>query len=149
MSSSVFSAEFTADPLLRRLVLLSGIILNMAGLVMILLLPVHLAVTVVGCISWVGWSVREHMRLRRAYHNFSRLRVHHDGELRVLDRDGNWQDARLLAGSVLLRRAGWIRIRTGEGRVFAELLRGRCRHSPDWRRLQVIWRHVGAVPVSC
>lgn len=116
---------------------------------MLLLLPVHVAVTAASCILWAGWSVREQLQLRRAYRNYSRLRVCADGELRVLDGDGNWQLARLLEGSVLLRRIGWIRIGTSAGCVFAELLTGRCEQSPDWRRLQVIWRHVGAVPVSC
>jgi len=149
VSSSAFSAELVADPVLRRLVLLSGAILYTAGLIMVLLLPVHLAVTVGSSIVCVVGCVREQIRLRRAYRSFSRLRLGNDGALRVLDRHGNWQAARLLAGSVLLRHAGWIRVRTDEGCVFAELLRGRCRRSADWRRLQVIWRHVGAVPVSC
>jgi len=62
-----------------------------------------------------------------------------------LDADGNWHPARLLPGSMLLRRVGWIRWDDGCGRQYAELLRGRSRESDDWRRLQVIWRHIGAM----
>ncbi len=28
-------------------------------------------------------------------------------------------------------------------------LRGECRRSLNWRRLHVIWRHIGATPRSC
>ena len=123
--------------------------MQLAGLVMIIELPVHGAVRAGSCMIWVVFCIREQICLRRAYRSFSRLRVSCDGELRVLDRCGDWQAARVLAGSVLLRHAGWIRIRAGDGSVFVEPLRGSCRRSADWRRLQVIWRHVGAVPVSC
>ena len=149
MSSNAFSAELAADPVLRHLVLLSGVCLNVAALVVILLLPVHAAVTVGAAILCIVYGVHEQVRMRRAYRRFSRLRMSCNGELRVLDRQGEWQPGILLAGSVLLRRVGWIRVRTDAGFVFAELVRGHCREHPDWRRLQVLWRHVGAVPVSC
>ena len=149
MSSSAFSAELAAQPILRRLVLCSGVFLNAAALALILLLPVHVAVTAGSAILCVVYGAYEQIRLRHAYQRFSRLRISCDGNLRVFDRQGEWRAGTLLAGSVLLRRAGWIRIRTDDGCVFAELVRGHCRHSTDWRRLHVIWRHVGAVPVSC
>jgi len=149
VSSSAFSAEFAAEPLLRRWVLFSGLLLNAAALVVIFLLPVHAFVTAGSAILCVAYGVHEQIRLRRAYRRCARLRIDCDGNLRVFDRQGDWQAGTLLAGSVLLRRAGWIRIRTDDGHVFAELVRGHCRHSADWRRLQVIWRHVGAVPVNC
>ena len=133
----------------RHLVLLSGLFLNAAALVVILLLPVHVAVTAGSIILCILYGMHEQLRLRRAYRRYSRLRISGDGNLRVFDRQGDWQSGTLLAGSMLLRRVGWLRIRTDEGHVFAELVRGHCRHSADWRRLQVIWRHVGAVPVSC
>jgi hypothetical protein len=75
-----------------------------------------------------------------------RLRMSAGGELLLLDPLGNWHTARLLPGSVLLRRIGWIRLETGIGQRCAELVRGSCRESDDWRRLQVIWRHIGATP---
>jgi hypothetical protein len=129
--------------------LFSGIFLNAAALVVIFLLSIHVALAAGSAVLCVAYGVHEQLRLRRAYQRFSRLRISCDGELRLFDRQGDWQAGTLLAGSVLLRRIGWIRIRTGEGRIFAELVRGRCRYNADWRRLQVIWRHVGAVPVSC
>lgn len=131
---------------LRRVVLLSGMLLAVAGFAMILSLPVHLAARIAGCAAWAILCWREQARFRHAYRRVLRLRMSCDGDLKVLDRNGKWLTARLLSGSVLLRRLGWMRIRTEDGHVFAELVGGRCRHDADWRRLQVIWRHVGALP---
>ncbi len=66
-----------------------------------------------------------------------------DGSLRVFGANGGWYTARLATGTVVLRRYAWIRCRMEPGRYCAELLRGNCRKSDDWRRLQVIWRHIG------
>ena len=41
-------------------------------------------------------------------------------------------------------RIGWLHLKTADGKQFAELICGDCRESDDWRRLQVIWRHIGA-----
>ncbi|MBT8087186.1 MAG: hypothetical protein KJO46_04090, partial [Gammaproteobacteria bacterium] len=69
-----------------------------------------------------------------------------DGSAALLDRNGQWRPAEVLPGSLLLRHYGWIRLKPRHGRRFAALFRGHCRQSADWRRLQVIWRHVGATP---
>ena len=149
MSSSAFSAEFIADPRLRGAVLLSGATLAVLGLLMILLLPVHFALRATGAVAWVVSSGIELVRLQRAYSRYVGLRVGQDGATHLQKRGGGWQVARLLPGSLLLRRTAWIRVRSERGEVFAELLRGECRRSPNWRRLHVIWRHIGATPRSC
>jgi len=113
---------------------------------MILLLPVHFALRVAGAVAWAVSSGIELVRLQRAYSRYVGLRVGHDGAMYLRKTGDGWQVARLLPGSVLLRRTAWIRVQSERGEVFAELLRGECRHSPSWRRLQVIWRHIGATP---
>ena len=149
MSSSAFSAEFSADFRLRCAVLLSGATLAALGLLVIKLLPVHFALRVTGAVAWAVSSGIELSRLRRAYARYVGLRVGHDGAMHVQKRGGGWQAARLLPGSLLLRRMAWIRVQSERGEVFAELLRGECRRSANWRRLHVIWRHIGATPGSC
>lgn len=149
MSSSAFSAEFIADSRLRCAVLLSGGTLAALGLLVIMLLPVHFALRVTGAVAWAVASGIELLRLQRAYSRYVGLRVCHDGTMRVQQRGGDWQAARLLPGSLLLRRTAWIRVQSERGEVFAELLRGECRRSVNWRRLHVIWRHIGAAPGSC
>ncbi len=149
MSSSAFSAEFIADPGLRVAVLSSGAVLGVLGLLMILLLPVHFALRVTGAVAWAVSGGIELVRLQRAYSRYVGLRVGHDGAMHLQKRGGGCQVARLLPGSLLLRRTAWIRVQSERGEVFAELLRGECRRGPNWRRLHVIWRHIGATPRSC
>jgi hypothetical protein len=144
VSSTAYFAEFKPDPHLRRLVAASGVLLGIAGVLVILLLPTDLWMRLAACVIWVVTSVREHRQLQRGWADCRALRFTANGELTVLGADQTWRAARRETGSVLLRKLGWIRLRDHRGVVFGELLSGDDRASPDWRRLQVIWRHVGA-----
>ena len=146
MSSSTYSAELQPEVALRRTVLLFGIGLYAVGVVLILTAPLHLAAKILGSSGWLFLSLREFLRLRRGFSRCCRLRVTVGGGLSLLDSGGNWQTARLLPGSVVLRRVAWIRCKTEQGYHCAELARGNCRESEDWRRLQIIWRHIGGTP---
>jgi len=146
VSSSTYSADLNPDPALRRVVLLSGAGFCAIGVSLILAMPLHPAVLIAGSGGWLALCARELIMTVRGYALCCRLRMLVGGELLLLDPLGNWQRARLLPGSVLLRRIGWIRLETGIGHRGAELVRGSCRESDDWRRLQVIWRHIGATP---
>jgi hypothetical protein len=130
--------------LLRQFVILSGALLGTVGIALIFVLPLHRAVSSIAGCAWFACCGWELLRISRGYALCRRLRVSADGEVLLLDPNDDWQAARLLPGSVLLRRIGWIRVETRSGHRFAELIRGSCRESVDWRRLQVIWRHVGA-----
>jgi hypothetical protein len=131
---------------LRRIVLRVGGGLAACGLVAIASLPWPPILLVVGGAAWAGLSAWELLRLNRAWADCRGLRLADDGGAAILGADGDWRPAAVLNASLLLRRWGWIRLRSGSGTVFAEPLRGSCRKSRDWRRLQVIWRHVGATP---
>ncbi|MCO4810697.1 MAG: hypothetical protein KC572_03790 [Gammaproteobacteria bacterium] len=144
MSSTAYSAEFKPDPRLRRLVAGSGVLLGIAGFLVILHLPTDIWMRLAACLLWVGSAARDHWQLQRGWADCLALRFTASGELSVLGADQTWRAARRQSGSVLLRKFGWIRLRDHRGLVFGELLFGDDRASPDWRRLQVIWRHVGA-----
>lgn len=144
MPSNAYSAELRPDPCLRRLVLCSGAGLGLLGVVAILTLPWPPAWCAAAAVAWAGVVVWELAGLRSAWAECRALRIRADGSAAALGRDGRWRPVALLADGVLLRHCGWIRLRAGSGRVFAEPVRGACRDSHDWRRLQVIWRHVGA-----
>ena len=146
MSSIKYSAELRPDALLRRVVLVSGMAFAVLGVVLILTLPLHAAALIAGSVGWLLLCARELVVAGRGFSYCCRLRIAMDGDILLLDPDGVWQPARLLSGSAVLRRVGWILFETSEGRQFAELVRGRCRESDDWRRLQVIWRHIGGTP---
>ena len=149
MSSSTYSAELYPDAVLRWLVLFSGSIFGAAGIALILTLPLHWLLLVAGSVGWLTLFVSELVGMSRGFVRCCRLRMTPDGEILLLDPEGNWHAARLLPGSVLLRRVGWIRLKIEQGQQCAEPVRGSCRESEDWRRLHVIWRHIGATPRSC
>lgn len=112
-------------------------------------LPWPLSARFAAALTWClvcGWELR---RIVVAWADCQSLRISAEGEVRVLGRNGEWVRARLLSGSLLLRHWAWIRIHREDGPVGAELLRGSCREGDDWRRLQVIWRHVGDSGRSC
>jgi len=144
MSSGTYSAELRPDAMLRRLVLVSGGVLGASGVALILVMPFNAMVLIAGSAAWLAYSGWELVGVSRGYARCRRLRVTAGGEMKLLDAEGNWRAARLLPCSVLLRRVGWIRGEDSEGRQYAEPVRGSCRESDDWRRLQVIWRHIGA-----
>ena len=144
MSLTEYSAEITPDPVLRRIVFCSGAILCIAGILAILTLPLNPWGRLGVSIGWTSASIVELRQLRCAWGDCCRLRFNSSGAIQVLGTDGQWRAGSLVSGGVLLRKIGWIRLRDHTGSVFGELLAGDPRTSRDWRRLQVIWRHVGA-----
>ncbi len=115
-----------------------------AGAVLILAMPLALLPRLAAAGLWLVIGGYDIVRQRRAYRRYRGVRLDCDGRLELKNQGGDWLHARLLPGSLLLRHLGWIRIRDERGSVFAEPVRGHCRDSREWRRLQVLWRHVGA-----
>ena len=148
MSSNAYFAELRPDPALRRVVQHSAIALALVGVAVIAGLDVPLALRVCGIAAWTIVLGAQLHALRRGWSDCHALRVYPDGTVSVRGPDGAWLPGRLEPDGVLLRRWGWVRLRLGSargsGRPFAEPLRGTCRQSREWRRLQVIWRHIGA-----
>lgn len=149
MSSSAYSAELSCDNTLRYVVLSTGALATIVGTVLILTLRIHPSLRLLACCGWLLMSGLELYKMRCAYGRFLKLRITACGDAWLRDRHGDWQAASLLPGSVLLRHVGWIRLAARDGTRVAEPLRGHCRRSAGWRRLQVVWRHIGAVPGSC
>lgn len=145
MSSTGYCAEIRPEPFLRRVVFASGIVLAAAGIPLLIILPLDLAETLFACHAWCAWCAWELIGLRRGQRACHALRIASDGTVSVQGPGGQWKSGRLLPGSILLRHVGWLRISIGTGRAGGELVRGHCREGQDWRRLQVIWQHVGAV----
>ena len=146
MSSTTFSAELHPDPHLRRLVLGSGLILGAVGLPLIASLGVGLHVRSILAVVWLTTFAWQWRRFRLAYGRNGILRVDADGGVRCRRCPGSWEPLRLLPGSVVTSGWAWLRLGDTDGPDYAELLRGDMRQSHDWRRFQVIWRHVGAAP---
>lgn len=144
MLSTEYSAEISPDPCLRRVVLASGIVLALAGNLLIVFMPLPIALRVFGVALWGFATLRELVLLRRAWAGCIALRFVANGEVRILGADLEWRPAQLVSGSILLRSMGWLRVKSTAGPVVAELVRADRQQRRDWRHLQVIWRHVGA-----
>ncbi|MGI9237200.1 MAG: hypothetical protein ACR2QZ_07370 [Woeseiaceae bacterium] len=144
MSSNRYFAELQPDTTLRMLIMVSGIGLGFVGEILIVALPFHAAALIVGGGAWLAFAVREQAKLLSAFRRYGRLRIGVGGSLMRLDSEGCWREGRLLPGSLVLSRLAWIRYEINGDIRSAELLRGDCLESHDWRRLQVIWRHIGA-----
>ena len=128
---------------MRRAVFVSGIAFGVLGCGLIASLPMKATWQVLTGIAWSASVLRELQLLHRAWTNCRRVRMSADGACAILGRDGEWRPGRLVSGGVLLARIGWLRLQASGGPVFAELVHGERRTNRDWRRLHVIWRHIG------
>ena len=144
VGSTSYSAEIAPDPRLRRIVLVSGAALWLAGLGFVPLLPVSVTLKTFLAATWVGLCSYQWQAMWRGYTRSGCLRIAADGHVERQRADGAWEPARLCAGSVVLPRLAWLRIEPRGMPAYAELVSGEIRVSDDWRRLQVIWRHIGA-----
>jgi len=84
--------------------------------------------------------------IERGFESLTAVRLSSRGEVAVLNNDREWLPVTVQTGSVVLRNLAWLRLQAENGDVFVELLRGNARQSKEWRRFQVIWRHIGAWP---
>ena len=122
----------------------SGTLLAVAAMLLAVLLPVSSAwraVSIAVCASLGGAEIR---RLAAAYRDFGAYRVAADGSVTALGREGREVSGRLLPGSLVLARFGWLRIATLQGSAWAELVVRDGQAVGEWRRLRVVCRHLSA-----
>jgi len=144
VSSHTYSTELNPDPFSRRVVILFGIAAAAVGLVTILALSMPPVWRVLTALAWLIMNGRELVLIAKGYKRCRRIRIGHDGNVELLDRDGCWIPATLVSGTVVLRKYAWLRFETRQGLRFAEPVRAKNAQSEEWRHLQVIWRHLGA-----
>jgi hypothetical protein len=123
---------------------MAGLSATTFGLALVAAMPVAAHWRVVGAVLWLLLSTREMHCIARGFSRCQRLRIAQNGDAEVMTPDGGWVPATLCAGSIVLPRLAWLRLRADNGQHFAELLRCESPRNKDWRRLQVIWRHLGA-----
>ena len=142
MSSVAYEARLRANNTLRQIVLVSGGVLSLSGAIVILNWPFNFAWRAGMTLAWFAFSCRELAVLRRAYMAFSYMDVGMHGAITLGRYSKSPVSAELLPGSVLLSHVGWLRLQAADGTRFAELVAGNPRKNKDWRRMQVIWRHL-------
>jgi len=131
---------------LRRVVLSAGLAASGIGVLVVVTLDVGALWRCLAVLAWIGWSARELRVIADGYKRFGRIRIDSEGNVELLIGEGDWVAARLLSGSVVLEKYAWLRIKPRNGRRYAEFIRGDTREDETWRRLQVIWRHLGGRP---
>jgi hypothetical protein len=114
------------------------------GTGIILTLPIKPAWQLLAAAVWLLQNSHGLLLIAKGYKRCQRIRIAHDGAVSIMT-DGRFgSPAMLIAGSVVLHEIAWLRFEAEDGRRFAELIRGQGPQDEDWRRLQVIWRHLGA-----
>lgn len=143
-SFAPYTASLRADRGLRRLVLGSGLVFFVAGLVILAALPVAAPGSALLALAWCALSTAELAILKRAYRDCVALTLHADGSVEVERTDGGRREGRLLPGSVVLRDWAWLRVEVPGRWGWAEPFGVRAQDREQWRRFQVICRHLTA-----
>jgi hypothetical protein len=122
----------------------TGIVAVIGGIVAVVSLPFALGWRALGAGLWALACCYELRVITRAHRNCQSLRIEQDGNILMTMADGCCMPATLSAGSVVLGSFAWLRFTAENGRRHVELFRRENPGNKDWRRLQVIWRHLGA-----
>ena len=144
MSSTPFSTDLEPDALSRNIVLATGAGALFCGALAIASLPAWVAWKSFGLVAWSIAGGRDLWLIALGYKQCVRIRLHYDGSVQAFSSRGHSVAATLRAGSVVTTGFAWLRIEPADGRPFGLLLRRKAAQNKDWRRLQVIWRHLGA-----
>jgi len=129
---------------MRRLVLMCGWMAMVAGAAICLALPLGWEWRLAASCLWVLVNERELRVIAKGYKHYKGIRIDANGAAALLTPDGDWLPATLLPGSIVLPSLVWLRFKDHDGRHRAELIARECPENKGWRRLQVIWRHLGA-----
>lgn len=140
MSYGKFICELPADERLRRWLLWGGVFALLLGCLLIVAIPVSTIARIALMTLWTTSSFLELRGLRRGMSRICRIRIQPDGRVEAVDRAGDRQPLEVLAGSVVLARMAWLRVRFADGQGHGEWLsRGRA-GAGQWRYFQLIWR---------
>ena len=121
----------------------SGTVLLALGMAALGSLPLPLPFRLLLISAWAATGVRGLVLTSSGHARCRKIRLHAGGQVELLAPGGDWCCARLGDGCVVLGTIAWLRLEAGDGTCFGELLRGSVRDSEEWRRFQVIWRHLG------
>ena len=116
----------------------------LTGVVTLAVLPVELPIKLAAIIVWFLWVGRELASLWRVYGRCFGYRVWPDGAIEVFGGTGTGRRGRVAPGTLITRRWAWLRVTGEDGIAWGELVAGDVRESEQWRRFQVIFRHLPA-----
>ena len=116
----------------------------LAGLAIILTLPLAPLLRVLLACTWLAENTRECRRQIRGAARIGRITLNAHGNIAGTAPDGRPLSLMLLSGSVVLSRLAFLRVQFADGSDYVELLRGDPAADIEWQRLQLIWRHCHA-----
>ena len=138
---------------MRRVLATSALLAYLLGTVTICSLSIDVRLGALGVTVWSLQGGIQWRLISSAHKRFRRLRIHCDGAAELLDNSGEWHSAIICKECIVLSTFAWLKLKPAQGGSYFELLRGDARGpSPEnkqWRRLQVIWRHLGTAGRSC
>ncbi len=145
MSSDEFFCELTTHSFLRNCLMAGGIAAGLAGILLILLMPLSGGWRLALCLLWLASSSLELRAQWAGTRRIDRIRIHSGGRVEGIGQDGDWQSLEVLSGSMVLERCAWLRLRYGDGLHYGEWLWRNGTPAGDWRRLQLVWRQRAAL----
>ncbi len=116
----------------------------LAGLAIILTLPLAPLLRILLAGAWLAENIRECRRQVRGAARVGRITLDARGNIAGTTPDGRALSLTLLSGSVVLSRLAFLRVQFADGSDYVELLRGDPAADLEWQRLQLIWRHCRA-----
>ena len=149
MLSSTYSTTIIPDARARCFLYFVSAACALAGVVAITLWPWSPGVRAAGSLLWLAyWSTSFTYHLR-AVAGIRTYVVSEDGAVRVISAGGRSKMAYLRAGTTVGGGSAWLRFECPGHRPWSELVIGpagadKQLKNKDWRRLQVICRHLPA-----
>ena len=140
MLSHEFSAELGPDDRLRPRVMLSGALAVIAGIALVIHMPLGILPRLAFVMALLVGGGAELWALSRGSARVARIGLNQLGDVWVIDAVGQKRPVRLLRGSMVLSRHAWLRIRFENGRKYAELVSGNAVQDEQWHRFQLIWK---------
>ena len=140
MSSSGFEAVLEPVAALRRGLLAFSASATLVGVALIVNMPLRPSLKVLFALLWLWRGLLEMASLVRGMTRTRRLCISSTGAAEAVSPGGETRSLEVLAGSVVLSRVAWLRLRFDDGLPYGELLCTAYRRNDDWRRLMLIWR---------
>jgi hypothetical protein len=143
-SFATYSATLLVDRRLRAGVLGSGVVFLAAGVAVITGLPLAPALRACTIAAWSAGLAYELWYTAQAFRSTLAVVIYPDGGLELLRADDSRASGRLATGSMPLARYAWLRVAVPGRRSWGEPFDSRTQDREQWRRFQVICRHLSA-----
>jgi len=139
MSSTVFEVVLRPDPVLRRAVFWTGMLLSLTGTILIAFLQVAPSWRFVLQAIWLADCARELVNLGSGTGRVRSLVLDSRGFVAAIVNEGDRHELRLLTGSMVLPGLAWIRVGFSDGKCHSELFMRKRTDPETWHRLQLLW----------